>query len=78
MAKKKIEYKFIVDKLYERQHLTLDEQCVILTGMTTKEFTLALIENPGGKYDKFFKQDENLKAEQKKRRARERRAAGGW
>lgn len=78
MGKKKPELKIIVDKLYERQHPTVDEQCMVLTGMTTKEFAMAIYENRDGKYDKFFKQDEDFKAAQKKRRARERRAAGGW
>ena len=76
MAKKtpKIE----VVKLYEGKQFTPDEQCLVLTGMTVKEFAMDIVENQGGKYDDLYVHDENYKAVQKKKRARDRRAAGGW
>lgn len=74
MTKPKIE----VIKLYEGKQYTLDEQCIVLTGMTVKEFATDIIENQDGKYDDLFVHNEHFNAAQKKKRARERRAAGGW
>ncbi len=82
MARKE-RLKFKLIKLDEGRKYTIEEQCIMLTGKSPKEIALEIFENPGGKWDHVLEplteeQEKAYKEAVKKRRARERRAAGGW
>ena len=83
MARTKDWLKFELINLDEGREYTIEEQCLILTGKTPKEIALEIFENPGGNWDHVLiplsaEEEKVYKEAVKKRRARERRAAGGW
>ena len=75
---KALAYKFIVTHLDKGHVYSYEEQFFGLYHRSIDDFLLEVIDNPDGKYDNLFIHDENFKAAQKKRRALERRAVGGW
>ena len=81
MAKKEINV--IVNYLDKGKHYTVDEQLLARYGKTAKEIATDIFMNRDGRYDHLFEplsEDEirNNKEAQQRKRARERRAAGGW
>lgn len=78
MANEKRKLKIIINRLDEGRQYTPEEQFFALYHRDMDDFVRELIDNPDGKYDHLFEQTEESKKAQKKRRARERRAAGGW
>ena len=83
MAKAKKEMNVVIHKLYEGKHYTVNEQLLVRYGKTAKQIAMDIFMNRDGRYDHLFEplsEDEikNNKESQQRKRARERRAAGGW
>ncbi len=70
--------KVIINKTYKDKVYTPEEQFRALYNRSINDFVVALFENRNGEFDDCFDQTEDFKISQKRKRARERRAAGGW